>query len=281
MLRPTDIASSNYTLVNKPVQGRAKRLKIQTDPAFELAALQITAANTLSVTASVPANAALADDPREVLLKLEEELRAESAVVIGVLGTDQNDAVLSGTVTFAPPDYAQEQRYVFPAGSAREAVVASGKKFKTISAYVPTTIPATAVGGKFSSFGMPDMDGYVLIGCRTQLDYPGEYRDPMAVACGGDDSAYVLPGQKPRRDVTINVNELSMSDGPSRYNGMSNLVLLAETDREDKLVTDREFLIGVTVSFKRSVPGDSNPTTLNGTGIYEDYAHLPAGPITP
>ena len=276
MQRPPTISSADYSVALKPLLGREKKLKISTSPAYELAALQIDGLNSLNPAVSVAMAAALVARPSEVLLKCEEELRSAASLIIGVVGTDQNDAALSGTCTFAPPAYAQDTNNIFPAGSSREVVVASGKKFKTITAYVPTQLGALALGGKFSVFGMPDLSTYNLVGCRVTLDYTPEVREPMHVACGGDDSAYVKPGQKPKRDVSVTVKLPTLSDGLARYNGLSNLVGLAVSDKEDKLVTDHEFLIGLILTGKYANPEASEPSTLAATGIYEDYAHLPA-----
>lgn len=276
MQRPTTLAPADYAVALKPLLGREKKFKISTAPAYELAGLKIDGVNSLTAIISTAMAAALLARPSEVLIKCEEELRDEASLIIGVVGTDALGAVLSGTCTFAPPAYAQDAANIFPAGSAREVVVASGKKFKTITAFVPTQLGLAALGGKFSVFGMPDLSTYTLVGCRVSLDYTAEHREPVAIACGGDDSAFVKPGQKPKRDVSITVKLPSLSDGLARYNGISNLCGLAVSDKEDKLVTDHEFLIGLIVTGKFTNPEASEPSTLAATGVYEDYAHLPA-----
>lgn len=280
MLRPEDIAPSNYGIALKPLLGKEKKIKISAKPAIEVASIEVTGANAVTTTTSVAGAGALAARPSELLIKLEEELSADAAMVIGVVGTDENDAVLSGSARFAPPAYAQEQSFVFPAGTAREVVVTGNKKFKTITSIVPTSIPVSAKYGRLSLFGMPPMDSFVLVGCRTNLSYATETRHAVAVACGGDDSAFVKPGQKPQREVSVTVKVPSLSDGLARYDGKSNIVLLAVSEKEGRVVTDHEFLIGVTLSARRTDPEASEPSTLEATGIYEDYAHLPAGPLS-
>jgi hypothetical protein len=61
---------------------------------------------------------------------------------------------------------------------------------------------------------------------------------------------------------------------------MSNLVALAVSDKEDRVITDNEYLIGMQISGKHTDPEASEPSTLEATGQYEDYAHIPAGPLT-
>lgn len=278
MQRPSDIATANFGIALKPLLGREKKLKISTTPAIEVAGLEVTAVNALTATASNAGVAALAARPSEVLIKLEEELKAGAAVTIGVAGLDQDDNYLSGVARFAPPSYAQESDYVFPAGTAREVQITSGRKFKSISTYAPTA-DTLAVGAKFSVFGMPPLTDYVLVGCRVQLDYTPEVREPVSIACGGDDNAFTKPGQKPRRDVSITAKLPSLSDGLARYNGLSDLVLLAVSEKQDKITTDHEFLIGAIVTGGHRNPEASEPSMIEARGLYEDYAHIPAGPL--
>jgi hypothetical protein len=281
MLRPSDITPANVPIALKPLLGKEKKLYISLLPAIEMASATITGAGALTATISNAGAIQLEDRPCELLIKLEEEMRAGAAVVLGVIGTDEADAVISGAARFSNPTYAQEQGYGFPAGTAREVLVAgASRKFKTITTIVPQSVDAEALGGKFSVFGLPDSSSFILVGCRVNLNYTPENRQPLSVACGGDDSAFVKPGQKPVREVSVTVKLPSYSDGLKRYNGMSNLVLLAKSDKEERVVTDHEYLIGAQLQGGHTDPEASEPSTLEATGQYEDYAHIPAGPLT-
>jgi hypothetical protein len=278
-LRPNDISAANLGIALKPLFGREKKLKISLLPAIEIANMTVTGVNALSTTLINAGATQLNARPSEVLIKLDEEVRAGAAIQFGVVGTDQDGAYLSGAAKFSNPTYAQEQGYALPPGTAREVVVTSGRKFKTVTQIIPTAADAEALGAKFSVFGMPDQSSYVLVGCRVNLNYSTESREPMSVACGGDESAFVKPGQKPKREVSVTVKLPTLSDGLKRYNGMSNIVALAVSDKEDRVVTDHEYLIGMQISGRHSDPESSEPSTLEATGQYEDYAHIPAGPL--
>lgn len=280
MQRPTEISTANLPIALKPLLGKEKKLKLCLKPAIEMVAISCDAANSLTSTISNAGAIQLAARPSELVIKLEEEMRANAAVQIGVIGTDASDAVISGSVRLSNPTYAQEQGYGFPAGTAREILVGgASKKFKTITTIVPTAVDSGAIGAKFSIFGMPDHADYVLVGCRVSLNYTPENRQPLSIACGGDDSAYVKSGQKPVREVSVTVKEPTLSDGLKRYNGMSNLVALLVSDKEDRVVSDYEYLIGLQISGRHTDPEASEPSTLEATGQYEDYCHIPAGPL--
>jgi hypothetical protein len=280
MQRPTDISTANLAIALKPLFGREKKLKLSLQPAIEMANLTVDGLNHLNTSLSNAGAIQLLARPSEVLIKLDEEVRANAAMIIGVVGTDQDGAYLSGSARFSNPTYAQEQGYGFPAGTGREVVVTDGRKFKTIVNIIPTALDTGALGAKFSVFGMPDMSTYVLVGCRVNLNYTPENREPTSIACGGGDPAYVKPGQKPKREVSVTVKLPTLSDGLKRYNGMSNLVALAVSDKEDRVITDHEFLIGMQIAGKHTDPEASEPSTLEASGQYEDYVHLPAGALT-
>lgn len=279
-LRPANISAANIPIAVKPLLGKEKKLFISLKPAIEVGSATITGAGALTQTLNNAGGVQLTARPSNLLVKLEEEVDlGATAGVIGVVGTDENDAVISGAARFANPTYAQEQGYRFPAGTSREVLVSGlSRKFKTMTVIVPQAINAEALGGKLSVFGLPAPGDFQLVGCRVNLDYPDESRESVNIACGGDDSAFVKPGQKPVREFTVSVKLPTYSDGLKRYSGMSNLVLRLDSDKEERVISDREFLMGVHLMGRHTDPEASEASTLECSGKYEDYAHIPAGP---
>src|ERR1043165_2775993 len=71
MLRPKDLAPTDYTVALKPTFGYEQQLYVSTQASVELGMLEVTAPNSGVYTASVADNAALAGAPLEVLAEVE------------------------------------------------------------------------------------------------------------------------------------------------------------------------------------------------------------------
>src|ERR1051326_4371762 len=74
MLRPKDLAPTDYTVALKPTFGYEQQLYVSTQASVELGMLEVTAPNSGVYTASVADNAALAGAPLELLAELESDV---------------------------------------------------------------------------------------------------------------------------------------------------------------------------------------------------------------
>ncbi len=268
MLRPAAIDSSDYITLRKPILGKEERLYLSVEKHTELGTLEMAGLNSGTYTASNADNVALGNAPQEVIAVLENWVRSSAAIVITVTGNDAGNAGLVGTATFAPPAYSDEQGFVFPTTWAQEVVIATGKKFKTITAVTVATAADTA-GAKITLFGLPALSTFKLIICRANLKYTPKIAKPMSIACGGDDSAFVKPGQKPVGTFSVTAKIPDESSGLGRLNGVPVTGLLKVT-KEDVLVSSHVFFMGLTITAEHDAPEASEPSTLVAEGLYED-----------
>jgi hypothetical protein len=271
MLRPKDLAPTDYTVALKPTFGYEQQLYVSTQASVELGMLEVTAPNSGVYTASVADNAALAGAPLELLAELESDVNCgDSDLVVTVTGTDALGNPLTGTATFKVPAYSSFTERVFPKGYAVEVTTESGAPFKTVEA--PTVEnDASAVGVKIALFGVPPLSTFRKIGCKTQLNYDPKVPLPHSVQCGRDLSAFVKPGEIPEGTLEITAKIPTFSDGLARVNGRRVTGLIKEV-KEDKLDTMHIFLFGLVMTAKVSTGESVDPATLTAASKYEDIA---------
>lgn len=267
---------ADYPIALKPTLGYEQQLYVSVSPSLEPGIFQLTAANSGVYTPNNADTAALAVTPLELLAELETDVNCGVAnLVLTVVGTDQNDAALTGTATFAVPAYAQETSRVFPKGWAVEITPnVAGKLFKTITAAALSVVnTVTAVGAKIAIFGMPALTTFRKIGCKTQLNYDPKVPVPHAIQCGRDMSAFIKPGEIPEGSLEITAKIPTFSDGLARINGIRVTGLIKEI-KEDKVTTMHVFLMGLIMTSKPSIGESVEPGTLAATSKYEDVAFI-------
>src|ERR1043165_4829322 len=126
MLRPKDLAPTDYTVALKPTFGYDQQLYVSTQASVELGMLEVTAPNSGVYTASVADNAALAGAPLGLLAELESDVSCgDSDLVVTVTGTDALGNPLTGTANFKVPAYSSFTERVFPKGYAVEVTTES------------------------------------------------------------------------------------------------------------------------------------------------------------
>lgn len=278
LFAPPAIAPADYNIALGPTKGSEKKFKYSLLPAFRLGELQISAQNTSQFLNSVPDGIALAARPSGLVAVLRTNTNNTNPVVVIVNGTDQNDAPLSGQAVFTPPQYSQSQAKFLPEGFGVDVVTTDATRlFKTVTA-VSAVCDATARGTKVRIFGMPDQSTFTLVSYRVKLDFDSGTREPSPTRNGNDASASVKPGDHPVKTFSISSKIPSTVDGLRRIDGQ-RITGIAYTEKEDVLITDNEYFMGLIITVKNTNPegaGPSDDSMYDGTGIYRDYAGMPA-----
>ncbi|HXP62045.1 MAG TPA: hypothetical protein VN829_16230 [Dongiaceae bacterium] len=269
MLRPKDIAATDFPMAVKPTLGYELQLYVSTQLGVEPGMLAIQAANSGVYTPSAADNAALAAAPMELVAELEGDVNCgASDMVMTVTGTDANGQPLTGTATFKVPSYSSFTERVFPKGYAVEVTTASGNPFKTVTA-VTVQNDAVAAGVNIALFGVPALGTFRKIGCKTQLNFDPKVPLPHSVQCGRDLSAFIKAGEIPEGTLDITAKIPTFSDGLARVNGRRVTGMIKEV-KEDKLDTMHVFMFGLIMTSKVSNGESVDPSTLSATAKYED-----------
>jgi hypothetical protein len=272
MLRPKDIAATDFPMAIKPTLGYELQLFVSTGLSVELGLLEIVAVNSGVYTPNAADNAALAAAPMELVAELEGDVNCgASDLTVAVAGTDDQDQPLNGTATFKVPAYSSFTERVFPKGYGVEVTTASGKPFKTVTSVTPSNVDALAVGLKLALFGVPALSTFRKIGCKTQLNFDPKAPLPHSVQCGRDLSAFIKAGEIPEGTLDITAKIPTFSDGLARVNGRRVTGLIKEV-KEDKLDTMHIFIFGLIMTSKATVGESVDPATLSATAKYEDIA---------
>lgn len=272
MLRPSDLASSDYGVALRPTQGYAEKLLVSNEQSVELGALEIVAANSGVYTADTANNLALADNPQEVLVTLETpaSLGANGAtLVVSFTGTYSDDSAMTGTATLKVPVYAKDQSAELPSTISAEVIRNDlTKDIKTL-VYAGVTAGVTTVGVRISVFGLPGATSFQQIACKENFTWNPKTQDSIGIRCGKDPNAFVLPGDIMDGTLDVTAKVQSEVDGLMRVMGRRCTGKIIVT-KEDVLPVMHVYLLGLVIGAKRTAPEGADPSTITGTGKYED-----------
>jgi hypothetical protein len=257
----------------KPTLGYELQLFVSTQLSVEPGTFLIQGANSGVYTPNAADNLTLQSAPQELVAELEDDVNyGPTDLVLTITGTASDDSALTGTATFKVPAYSSFTERVFPKGFGAPVVTAGNKPFKTITS-VTATADAACTGLNVSLFGVPSLDTFRKIGCKTHLNYDPKVPLPHAVQCGRDLSAFVKAGEIPVGTLDITAKIPTFSDGLSRVNGRRVTGMIKEV-KEDVLDTMHIFLFGLIMTSKATVGESVDPATLSATALYEDIAVL-------
>jgi len=275
MLRPTALTLAQYALATKPSLGYEQQLFISTQQAVSPGMLLCVGANSGIYTASVSDTAMLFGAPQELLCVLDTDISDTADIVISVTGTDASGAALTGTATFTPPAYVNEQARVFPKGYAVEIVpTVDGKLWKTIT-NVAIVATGAAQFAQFKFLGLPSLASYKKIGLKVSLEYDAKTPMPTAVQEGRDMGKYIKPGNIEVGTASITGKIATQGDGIARYNGVRVTGLIKEV-KEDKVGTMNIFLAGLILNAKVKTAEDQSPNTLEASAMFETLGFVMA-----
>lgn len=268
MLRPSDLAAVNYPAALHPIMGYEEQLYFTSLPSADLGTLEIGGLNSGTFTASVPDAAILSAQPMEVLCMLKNPLNSAGGFRVTVLGTDQNNAALSGTAYFQPPGYSNNANIVFPVTWASEVEIGTGKYFKTITSVIPWCL-ADATAVKVELFGIPAISNMIKVPCKVSIEYTPKVPEGHEIQCGRDMSAFVVEGEIPVGMLTVTAKVPNESDGLSRFNGLRCTGVIKRL-ANDQIPTGHTFLTGLILKSKKSIPEGVETSTYSADGKFEN-----------
>ena len=280
-LKPTNLAVTDYPVALKPTLGYEQQLYTSPQAHTVLGSLDVVAPNSGTYTLSVPDNAMLAVTPQELFMALDADADLGTAdLVVTVVGTDQNNAALTGTCTFTPPGHAQDQSHAFPRGWAQEVTATAGKKFKTITGISVVTDAAIASTPRIWLIGIPSLDSsssgtFTKLATKVKLNYDPAVPIPTAVQDGRRKGAYIKKGEIEVGKAEITAKIPGPADGLARVNGRRVTGWIQEK-KEEKLVTQNIFLLGLVLGAKAETGEGAEPMTLTGEALYEVFAFIVA-----
>jgi hypothetical protein len=278
-LKPADLTVSQYPVATRPALGFERQLYVSPQAHTVLGEIQIVTVNSGTYTPRVADNAALLAAPQELLCVLGVDADLGSTdLIVTVTGTDQNNAPLTGTATFTPPGYAQDQTRSFPKGWAAEVTATATKRFKTVNTVSFVTaadIPSTP---KLLLIGVPTLDNtaagtFRLIGTKVSLSSTRKIRSPVAIQDGADKGKYIKPGEIPVPTLSIKGKVPSEADGLARYNGKRVTGWVIEK-KEDKVTTQHIFYFGLIMTAGDDVGEGEDPVMLNADSLFEEFATI-------
>jgi hypothetical protein len=277
-LRPTSLTAQQYVLATKPALGYEQQLYVSTELACTPGSLLVAGVNSGVYTPSVADNAILNGEPQELMCVLTTQLEDSANVVLTVTGTDEDNNALTGTATFAPPAYAQDQSVTFPKSWAVEVIPGTeGALWKTIT-NVSIVCTGLAQNAAFNIVGVPSISSYKLIATKVSLNYDPKAPLPTAVQNGRDLGAFIKAGNIDIGNLEINGKVPTSADGLQRYNGVRVTGLIKEV-KENQVGTMNIFLVGLIMTAKAKVGEDQTPNTLDATAMYEQIGFILAGGV--
>ena len=277
---PTTLASADWPVAQKPTFGGEMDVYLTRDPAIEIGKYAVKATNSGVYTAD-PVNTPLtgSGSASELIAVVDTSAGmygGASNIVLTVTGTDQTDAALTGTATFAVPAWVKNTQRVFCLGFATDVVPATaGKKFKTVTG-VTSTNATDAKNSAIALFSVQSYDNFVQVGCTTTKEFTTKARVTRPVACGMDASAFAKPGRSDPGELNITSKAVTYGDGLAKFNGI-NCTAMLKVVKEGQIETDRWFFIGYRPTVRPNFGDGEDEATFQGTGFYEDLAVLVAG----
>jgi hypothetical protein len=275
MLKPANLTTAEYPLALSPSQGYEQQLYVSTEACSNPGKFTMVGVNSGVAAMNSGDLAQLNGTPQRLLAMLDTDGGGTGPLVLTVAGTDQDGSPLSGSATFSPPAWGNDQTYGFPKGWAEEIAATVGKYFKTI-----TNISVVADVGwtnvRLQLFGVPDpavAGKYVLVGCKTQLNYDMKVPVPFPIQCGRDKGAFIKQGDIPVGAAEITTKIPDGTSGIARYNGRAVTGLIKEL-KNDRLNTQNIYLPGLVITCKANVGEGEEPNTLSGTALYEEFAFI-------
>jgi hypothetical protein len=211
-------------------------------------------------TASAQTATSYPDYP--VLAFVMNELKADAASVITI-------GDLSGTMS--PVSYSANTSFNFPAGRGVE-LVGAGTTLIT-SAVVPTVTNAKR-GSKIGFVQVPKLEDFVLIRNTRSKDVTIPVKQSKAIASGLNSSRYTKPGVTVAGNLKVSALDQNWDDGIARFFGTKCVAMLA-TVKEERILTDRSFLVNYTPGASSANPDADNESTVDCDGAFQYMAVLP------
>lgn len=205
----------------------------------------------------------------DLQLKVREELdvTGSSPAVITVVGTDQNDAALTGTATLSAPGWVLNKGNDFSEGAAYDVVTPAGKRFKTITSVSGTQAKKWS---KLALFQLPSDTSWQYIDMVESIDPKIGTRPGHAIPDGLDGSKEVVAARSPVASISISAMHRSVADGLQRFAGRS-CSLRWELWKDGKILAERHIAGGCILSVDPSFPDGDGEVKQVAEGMMQEY----------
>ena len=258
MQGPGPLTSSQVQIALKPLLGGEMKVYCTSDPALQLAKIQVAATNSGVYIDGAPFGYAVQalqaqanGYPMDLVVVLETPLTDVSSVAITVFGSDQNNLTQSGVAYIEVPNYSTNADNFFPPGWAADVVPTVAANQWTNFTNFAIACTAAAVGAQFSIYAMPNMSRYRLIGYTMQKGFTTRAQMPTAISGGLDEGAVIKPGVIPVGTMHVGQKWVSLAEGMARFDG-SDVTVRVDCVKEQKVTDQRIFFTGAALNIAPS-----------------------------
>jgi hypothetical protein len=216
----------------------------------------------------------LADTPKDLAIKVDGELTAETAAVVTVVGIGADDILLSGTATLQPPAWVKNQSFDFAEGNAWDITasrVVGGPgsaevKFKSISA---VSITNAKRGSKLSIYSLPEHADWQFIEMVNSVAPAIGIQPAIAIPDRLNGTAEVKRGRSEEKRVSVNANHKSAADGLMRFNGR-DACFMAIIRKGGKIMVERNVFVNGVMAANPDFGEGNTVATQAAEGLIAD-----------
>lgn len=271
---PATITNAERAVARKTILGGEKKLYVTQVQAERVGDVQLLADGSGTFTADpvtvLPAAGA------DLVVKVDGFLSSidTDPVVLTLVGTADDDSLLSGTATFNPPGWVQVQSKHFGEGVSMDVTTNQvGRKWKTLTAVVPSANAKKGTRAKI--LRLPDTNDWQLIGKVESLTPNVGISPGISVPDGLIGTAEVLRGRSEESTFTVTTLNASSQDGLQRFAG-NEMCLRLDIEKAGKLVTERHVLTNAIMRSNADFPDGNELSRQNAEGLMADACFFAA-----
>jgi len=265
LYEPDDIATVDVPIARKPTIGGEKKLWISDEPVIEVGEIAWVTDGSGVYTAdqinTIPATG------YDLQLKVDGELQSDTSVVVTIVGTDQDDAAVTGTATLSYPKWSSNKTYDYVEGISCDVVpTVSTQKFKTISSI---SVSGGKKWGKVKLFNLPTAASWQYVDFIRSVEPTIGTYPAHPVPDGLDGAKDVTRGRSDPSGVRVTCNNRGMVDGIQRYAGRQ-ICIRQEIKKQGKVLTERHVFGNVIIAADSNFPDGDEESMQTAAGMMED-----------
>lgn len=264
---PPLVATGDLVIARNPTLGAEKKLYASDEPAEEVGEFAFVA--TGSGTWTPDPVTVLPTAGSDLQLVVDEQLSAGGVVTLWVDGTDAADQAMTGSGTFAPPRYVQNQKPSFQHGMAVD-VQAAGK-FKTV-----TNVRCGATGNRQSRVKVYKLPTeWALVGCVDSVEPQVGIRPAVSIPCGAKGTAFVVAGRSQESTIAVRAKHFSVADGLNRFAGR-NCSIKLDVVKSGAIHVETHVFGNCVLAVNPNFPDGDEVVADAANGSFQVYAGFPA-----
>ncbi|MHB1308291.1 MAG: hypothetical protein ACYDC1_06290 [Limisphaerales bacterium] len=261
----------------EPELGGEKRVYVSLQEAVELGVLTITGADTGTWEATPGVTTPTGGFDIAGIVTTPDGLRGGAQnVTVTVAGKDGTDLTISGVAVFQPPSYGRFATKFFPIGTAADAVVTGGTKFKGAVANtvavtgVTVDCAADSIYSKITLYAIPTLVWEELPGL-DEFQFDDKSSVPVAIPQGMDGAKWKKHGRSRQGSFSFTCKSFQTLDDVTRFSG-ANLMLRVDVRKRDRVISHRAVLFDASFTTTSNKPDGETVATNSGQGVYEQLA---------